>query len=84
MEEVNLKQFLIEIGIRQEAAELIDMAFPTMHTKRLFQRSVMNLIVRGMQRREAVAQTWKELWTIRKKQGIHAGPKPTQAYIDML
>ena len=27
MEEVNLKQFLIEIGIRQEAAELIDLAF---------------------------------------------------------
>ena len=83
-EATSLKTFLMEIGIQEEAAELIDLAFPTAHTQRMFCQNVLRMMGQGKRAKESVAQTWKELWEIRKKQRIHAGPRPTTNYISML
>ena len=84
MEEVNLKQFLIEIGIRQEAAELIDLAFPHPKQIRVFKRLTKMMMNSGKHPKEAVAETWMMCWEVSKRRVLHSGPKPTQAYIDML
>jgi len=74
----------MEIGIREEAAELIDMAFPKSKTKAIFKDQVKLMMCNGATPKEAVAEEWCALWEAKKKQGMHAGPRPTQAYISML